>query len=150
MDASWMDQKAQPTVYQLSLTQLTNPVEALTSLSDWVNSLIPQLNLSPRGAFQLELVLVEVVTNTIEHGYEDATNHEIAITLQSQEQTIQVTVRDDGRPFDPSQSPGAVMPNSLEEATEGGLGIHLIRSYTKVCHYQREEPYNLLTLVLQD
>ena len=148
MDPSWASQEVQPVVYQFSLTNLTNIVEALATLSNWVNILIPQLKLSPRGAFQLELVLVEAVTNIVENAYENAADHEITITLHCQEHTVRVTIKDDGQPFDPFQVPAIELPDSLEDAKEGGLGIHLIRSYTKECHYCREGQYNLLVLVL--
>lgn len=129
---------------------LKSRLDELTTLSQWVEQLSSQLGLSPRGAFRLELVLTEAVTNVIENAYEDDQEHEITITLHYQDHTATVHLIDDGLPFDPLQQPEVVLPTSLDEATAGGLGIHLIRRYTDDSQYQRVGHENILTMTIRD
>lgn len=129
---------------------LKNRLDELTTLSDWVNQLSGQLGMSPQYTFRLELVLVEAVTNIMENAYQDNKEHHIKVILQYQDNTALIQLRDDGLPFNPLQSPELVLPHSLEEAEEGGLGIHLIRSYTDECQYQRTNSENILTMKIRD
>lgn len=132
-------------VYEL---RLKNHLDELEALSRWVSSLESQLDLSPKGAFQLELVLVEAVTNVIENGYPDEDVHEIVVTLCPAEGRVRAQIKDDGLPFNPLDQPQKVLPSSLDEAVEGGLGIHLIRSYAQGCAYKRLDNHNILTIDL--
>jgi serine/threonine-protein kinase RsbW len=61
-----------------------------------------------------------------------------------------VQIKDDGIFFGLLQYPEAALPHRLEDAVEGGLGIHLIKSYSEECNYQRVGSENVLTLVLID
>ncbi|MDX2228042.1 MAG: ATP-binding protein [Leptolyngbyaceae cyanobacterium bins.349] len=141
------NQQLEPETYHLVLK---NKRDQLDRLSEWINQVSSQLHLSSRGAFRLELSLVEAVTNVIEHAYQDEADHEITLVLNAMKQTVRVEIKDDGQPFNPLQHPPIVLPTSLEEAKEGGLGIHLIRNYVNEWLYQREGPYNILTLLIHD
>lgn len=61
---------------------------------------------------------------------------------------LQVQLRDDGQSFNPLDYPEAAQPKSLDEAVEGGLGIHLIRNYAQECRYERRGRENWFTIVL--
>jgi sigma-B regulation protein RsbU (phosphoserine phosphatase) len=129
---------------------LQNRLDELTTLGNWVNQLAGLLGLSARGAFRLDMVLTEAVTNIIQYAYQDEAVHPITITLQYQANTATIQIVDDGWPFDPHQNPEVVLPANLEEAGVGGLGIHLIRHYADNCHYDRQENKNILTLTIFD
>lgn len=140
-------QDANSNLYMLIIQ---NDLDELTRLSEWVNHLAGQLNLSSKVTFRLDLTLAEAVTNVIQYAYEDEKNHEIVITLQYRKNGADVEVIDEGQPFDPLQAPEVVFPRSLDEASEGGLGIHLIRTYTDECYYRREVGKNILTMVVRE
>ncbi|MCB0210224.1 MAG: ATP-binding protein [Anaerolineae bacterium] len=139
------DPKAEPAIYTLALS---NSLAELVKLSAWVKMLTGELHLSQEDAFKLELVLTEAVTNIIQHGYDDAIDCAIKIRLKHLIETLHIEVSDSAKPFNPLHQPEVTFPRSLEEASEGGLGIHLIRNYTNECYYQRIEQHNVLTMVL--
>ncbi len=94
--------------------------------------------LSGRCAFRLDLVLVETVTNIIEHGsVDDDECSAIEVQAACDRTRIVAQVEDDGPPFDPTAAPVHRQPASLAEAPVGGLGLHLIRSYTEDWEYRR-------------
>lgn len=147
MNSSFSTDKSDKTVYEISLK---NKLDELTTLSDWIQEISNYLQLSARSTFRLELVLTEAVTNVIEDAYCDDREHDIKVALAYEEGTIRVQLRDDGVPFNPLDRPQLVLPTRLEEAQEGGLGIHLIRSYTDRCDYYREGSENVLVMIIHN
>lgn len=117
---------------------LSNRRSSLMLLSEWVQDFALANQLSGRCAFRLELVLVETVTNIVEHGtVDDDECSAIEVQAARSGSSIVVQVEDDGPPFDPTEAPVHRQPASLAEAPVGGLGLHLIRSYTEDWEYRR-------------
>ncbi|MCB0163386.1 MAG: ATP-binding protein [Anaerolineae bacterium] len=127
---------------------LVNQLAELVKLAKWLEGLAGQLGLSGEDAFKLELILSEAVTNVIQHGYADADHGDIEIRVQDQGNRLRVEVRDKAKPFNPLEQAEVVFPRTLDEASEGGLGIHLVRTYTEACFYQRIDHQNVLVMVL--
>ncbi len=123
-------------------------LDALTQLSAWVHSVAGENSLSARCAFRLELVLVEAVTNIVEHASTGRTDDGITLQLAIKPGWVVVCVEDTERPFDPTTAPAHRQPASLEDATIGGLGIHLIRAYTQQLEYRRVGSKNQLWMTL--
>ena len=116
--------------------------------------------LAADAVFHLELCCDEASTNIIEHAYEAEDVGQITVTYEVTGQEFRVTLRDDGRPFDPDTVPepklrrenvdsndvalGDIM-NSLQV---GGLGIHFMRKLMDEVHYSFNGKHgNTLVLV---
>jgi serine/threonine-protein kinase RsbW len=134
-------------MFELSLR---NRLEDLSVLGEWLGNCAEQSGISERGIFRLQLVVEEAVTNIIQNAYLATDDHTIIVNLMVQENTIHVSIKDDGVAFDPLRHPEVVLPSNLEEAQVGGLGIHLMRRYTDTCNYQRKDNLNILTLIICD
>jgi anti-sigma regulatory factor (Ser/Thr protein kinase) len=128
--------------------QIVNRLSELDRLSSWVADLSARWGLSARVSFQLDLVLAEAVTNVIENAYTDGINHKIDVVVDHIPPMLEVQICDDGQPFNPLDYPVVAQPQNLAEATVGGLGIHLIRSYAKECRYERRGQKNWFSIVL--
>jgi serine/threonine-protein kinase RsbW len=128
---------------------LPNRRSSLMLLSDWLQEFALANKLSDRCAFRLELVLIETVTNIVEHGgVGDDECSAIEVQVARDLTRIVTQVEDDGPPFDPTGAPLHRQPASLDEAPIGGLGLHLIRSYTEVWEYQRINHRNLQRMTI--
>ncbi len=91
----------------------------------------------------VELVLEEAVTNVIRYGYDsEAQARNIDIDLQVDPEEVQVLVVDDGKPFDPTEEGAILLPETLDEAQVGGLGLLMIRNSTTRMAYERSEGRN--------
>ena len=99
--------------------------------------------------FRIELVLTEAVTNIIKYAYSDEEQHDIVLELLHNKAEVSVKITDDGNLFDIREHPDAVLPTRLEEAKEGGLGIHLIRNFANTLDYRRQDNLNILTVRLE-
>jgi serine/threonine-protein kinase RsbW len=128
---------------------LHNHPGEVVRLSQWINQAVaPELELSERLIFRLALVLEEALTNVIDYAFDTEAPQQITVQLHGEVDTVTVQIIDKGKPFNPLQDHTINLPTSLNDAGHGGLGLHLIRSYTQTCHYQRIDNQNILTLIL--
>ena len=127
---------------------LSNQHHALSELSAWLAELAAQRDLPPRVAFRLELVLTEAVTNIMDHAAGTERAGRIDLACQIDADAVRIVLSDDGAAFDPTARMEVVLPESLDIARPGGLGIHLMRRYTRTMAYRREDDRNVLSLTL--
>ncbi len=98
------------------------------------------------AAYAVRLSLEELVSNIIRHGYDDREPHEIGIHLVILPGSIEVTIDDDGCPFDPNSAQPVPVPSSLDEAPTGGMGLSLVRTIAGPIEYQRVDSRNRVRL----
>jgi anti-sigma regulatory factor (Ser/Thr protein kinase) len=73
-------------------------------------------------AYELELAASEIVTNIIEHAYQNS-GGELRGEVHLETNRVQVDFYDDGLPFDIS----ALSPKERHQASERGYGVHIVR-----------------------
>ncbi len=74
--------------------------------------------LNTTQATQMSLVMNELIQNAIEHGFEDADSGSIHVTVEDHDPEVRVWVSNDG----------ATVPEGFDPATDGRLGLKIIRS----------------------
>lgn len=72
----------------------------------------------------LKLALTEATSNSVRHAYPD-TDGWVEISYELRAGSLEIVVTDEGEGFDPAEESGN---GNLENLTEGGLGIAIIRS----------------------
>jgi anti-sigma regulatory factor (Ser/Thr protein kinase) len=96
------------------------------------------------AALRVELVIEELFTNTVRHGYQGECDHPVWLHALPAPGTLCLTYQDAARAFDPlalefhAQTP----PRCI-----GGQGIALIRSLASSIAYRRADERNILTLL---
>lgn len=130
---------------KLRLT-IKNRLEEITRLAKEIERFVESRLLPGKLAFQLNLAVEEIVTNSIKYGYDDQGEHQIELVLETKEGAVLVTVIDDGRQFNPLEAPEADTSLSAEDRPVGGLGIHLVRQIMEDVEYRRENSRNILTM----
>ncbi len=108
---------------------------------------LEKLEAPSKVAYFVNLAIEEVVTNCIQYGYGDDLEHTIVIKLTVAEEMLTMQIVDDGLPFDPLAAPAPDFSVALQNRTEGGLGIHLLRNLADRVAYNRVNGTNTLTLV---
>ena len=103
-----------------------------------------------RPRYHSELVFEEVILNTIRHGYhDDGAGRAIDVSIACRPEAIVMTFEDDAPAFDPRERPDPVLPKSLDEAREGGLGLMLVRKLASDVQYERtSDSHNRLTVTI--
>lgn len=106
-----------------------------------------EAGLNPDAIFHLELCCDEASTNIIEHAYGAENVGQITATYKVTGQEFRITLRDDGRPFDPDTIPEPKLPSEnvgsddvalgdiMNSLQVGGLGMHFIRKLMDEVHY---------------
>ena len=97
----------------------------------------------------LNLVLEEVVSNIIRHGYGGREDGEVSLAIRFAPEAIAVTVEDQGMPFNPLEHPDPDLTTPLEEREVGGLGVYLVRKLTDELDYRSEGGRNILRMVMR-
>jgi sigma-B regulation protein RsbU (phosphoserine phosphatase) len=114
--------------------------------SELVDEFKARHGLADDDANAIHIVLDEVLSNSIRHGLAGAASHAIAVMLELSDGEITIEVEDDGVAYDPTQAPASVLAGTLEERTEGGLGMTFVRGLTNAIEYQRIDGRNRLVL----
>jgi serine/threonine-protein kinase RsbW len=103
-----------------------------------------------RTTLRVVLVLEELFTNTVTHGYPAGSEGPVWVTLASRAGAIEVTYEDAGPAFDPLAAAFAPSdhPLDLEGQPPGGLGVALIRGLSASAAYARVGDRNRVTLTV--
>ena len=125
---------------------LRNHLSALERLHQVLWEFGKKQELPPNVINTMNLALEEIVTNVIEHGYEDTGEHVIIIRCSVQDGEVMAEVEDDGQPFNPLQCPDPDITKTLEDRPIGGLGIYLIRNVMDGLDYTYQGGKNQIRL----
>jgi anti-sigma regulatory factor (Ser/Thr protein kinase) len=98
----------------------------------------------------VELIIEEAVTNTLRYGYEvtDAEEHQVEIDLQIEPHEVRLLIVDDAKPFDPMDTDAILLPETLDDAQVGGLGLLMIRNTASSMAYERRDGHNRFLLTV--
>ena len=120
--------------------------------SAWLEAAAAREGVPPEQVVRLDHCLDEALANVNSHGGPDAMSATVVLQLAVHRGrgicTAELLIVDHGLPFDPSLLPGAPMPRpaSLAEASIGGLGLAMIRSFSDDLRYRRSDDCNHLTI----
>ncbi len=120
----------------------------LARVERWLAGLFEEWKVSPETGFAVDLVINEAVTNVIDHAYPEAPTQETIISLTDRPDAILVEILDTGAAFNPLDAPAMVEATDLEQASIGGRGIHLIKSFADDYSYSRVSGHNRLRLAI--
>jgi len=109
---------------QLEL-QIEAKPENLSVIADFIATAMRQLG-TEQDVFEVQTAVDEACTNVMLHAY-SGKGGVISISCELQDKDFIITIRDNGRPFDPASVPPPDLEAALEERRGGGLGVHLIR-----------------------
>lgn len=127
---------------------LANQLSELDKLSQWVERMGGELDLSPRQVFHLNLALEEVVTNVMKYAYGPGIDLPIGVEMEAGPELVRVRVTDQGSEFNPLALPPPATDASLEDRRVGGVGIYLTAQIMDKLSYARQGRLNVLTLEL--
>jgi serine/threonine-protein kinase RsbW len=126
--------------------RLFNRLGELDRLHTFVARFSSTSRLSTEVAFALGLAIDELVTNVIQHGYDDAAEHVIVVSLWLDAGMVVVELEDDGRSFDSTRAPAIELSPDPQQREIGGLGLHFVRSTMDEVTYRRSGNRNHLLM----
>ena len=128
--------------HSISIT-IKNDVAELGRLCQEVDKFCAIENLPDETVYTVNLVLEEMITNTIKYGYSDTAEHQIEVKLSWENDELTIAISDDANEFNPLNLPAVDTTKTIDERGIGGLGIHLVRKLMDHLEYRRENGRNL-------
>ena len=125
---------------------IVNDLRDIAGVGEKIGAFCAEHGLAEEVSFEVHLALDELLTNTIDYGYDNDYEHRIDLLLRLQGDTLTVEIADDGRAFDPLQAAEPDMGASLQDRARGGLGIYLVRKMMDSVAYRRQDGRNIVTL----
>jgi serine/threonine-protein kinase RsbW len=101
-----------------------------------------QCGLARKDAWELQVALDEVVSNSINHGCAGRPEGFVEIVFELKGGTLEVTVVDDGPAFDPLSLPAPDTDAPIDARRPGGLGVYLVKRLTDRADYDRLDNRN--------
>jgi len=126
---------------------LLNQTGELARLKQWLEEVGDRFEIPADRLFEIKTAVYEAVANVICHGFDDSAEHRIGVHLRVSGRAVEITVDDDGRPFNPLSALPRRQATSVGEAEIGGRGILLMRSFSDRMRYERVGERNYLTLI---
>lgn len=113
-----------------------------------VSAVAQRLGFDDAACGQIALAVDEALCNVIRHGYAQARDRPIWISIRPEEEApprgLRVVIEDEGRQVDPT----AIRGRDLEDIRPGGLGVHIIREVMDEVWYEKRAGAGMrLTLV---
>ena len=106
--------------------------------------------LSPVEINRLELCLVEVVNNAIEHAYGNKPGHKVEAAISLAETQLTITISDWGSPMlaenRDDNEPQKLDPESPETWLCSGRGLHIVRNLMDTVEYSSHQGKNSLLM----
>ncbi|MBI1182340.1 MAG: ATP-binding protein [Alphaproteobacteria bacterium] len=125
---------------------LRNDMKELAGLPPRLEAFAEEAGLPPDVAMHVDLVLDELLTNTIGYGYPDGREGRIFLHMVVDD-ALTITIADDGIAFDPLSVPDPDTDSDLEHRQIGGLGVYFVKTMMDEVSYHRLDGQNRLTLV---
>jgi serine/threonine-protein kinase RsbW len=131
------------------MPNLTFPArfEFLDQIREFVAQVAREGGFNEKEIYSLQLAADEAATNIIEHAYEGVEDADFEVGCDMEDETFVITMRDNGKPFNPSNVRLPNLKADLSERKIGGLGVYLMRKLMDDVHYiSNPRTGNLLTM----
>ena len=119
-------------------------MESFPRIKAFVKSFADHACLNDNETRELRLVVEETVGNIIDHSGAS----ELTIDVNASDGHLNVTISDDGQPFDPTTVSEPDFEIPPHERPIGGLGIVFIKNISKNFTYHRVDNRNILEIQL--
>lgn len=103
------------------------------------------LHLTENAYYIIELSLLEICINIIRYAYPE-NKGKIFLKTWEEDNKIFLEIRDNGIPFDPTESEAPDIEEIIRNERKGGLGIFLARELMDGFSYERKTGQNVLTM----
>jgi serine/threonine-protein kinase RsbW len=122
-------------------------MDSMQDIRKFVEDAGAAAGLKREDSLKLLLVIEELFTNTVMHGYAGDTDSPVWIALEPVAGGLRLSYEDEAPPHDPLSSFTPMKTSvMLNEQPVGGLGVKLIRKLASDLSYSRERDRNCIRL----
>ncbi len=125
----------------------TSRADQLAKIAAFVEKIAAAYRLSEKQCCDVEMAVDEACANIIEHAYQGKSNGKIIIACHKRGKDLLITIKDFGKPFDPTQVARPQTSAPLSKRNIGGLGIFLMRKRMNQVTFDFSKGRNVLTML---
>jgi len=96
----------------------------------------------------LKVIIDEIVSNIINYSTSAENNDKIYLSISKKNNDIKLKITDFGERFNPLLRADPDISSDIDDRAIGGLGIFLVRQFSKEVRYQRKDDKNILTVII--
>jgi len=129
--------------------RLKSDVEALAGIKRFVNRVAALHGVPGSVRDDITLAVYEGCANVIEHAYAGSPECDIEVELEIEGSTAVVFIYDTGPPFQPPDDADLTSPDVgelIDRATDGGLGLWMIRNLMDEVNFYNRDGLNILEM----
>ena len=126
--------------------KLKNRLNELDKIKAAVSKMSATTDCTQRNSKEINLILEELFTNVVHHGFNDDKEHDIDLSISCDEKSLIIRMEDDGKPFDVTAAAAPDTKCAIEKRCAGGLGIHFVKHFIDDCKYFRKKIKNIVVL----
>ena len=120
---------------------------ALGTLAQTIEQFAAKHSIGGEITFRLNLVLDELVTNSVNYALPQVEEPELRVRLLHTPEGVVAQLEDNGAAFDPFQdAPVPATDQALDDRPIGGLGVFFVTQFTDSASYERNAGVNRITL----
>jgi anti-sigma regulatory factor (Ser/Thr protein kinase) len=126
--------------------ELTSNLSDLKALNDHLVAFGGNIGLPDLCISEVNICLDELFTNIVLYGFNDDLEHKIKFDMKVDDNILIAIMEDDGVPFNPLKKKAVKLPENVDDAESGGLGIHITKELVDNISYERKGDLNRLTI----
>lgn len=126
---------------------LNNGLAGIEQLASALDHFFNQQGLSEQLKNQVNLVLEELYTNSVNYGFEGISDGYVAIHLSNKGSHLEIVYQDNGIAYNPLQTEDPQLLLSVEERPIGGLGVFFVKTMTDHVEYSRSGELNMVRMI---
>ena len=122
--------------------------EYLAQISEFIAGAARDAMLNEEAIYAVQLAVDEACSNIMEHAYQGRGQGEIICTCENNDESLIVTLYDQGKPLNPEDIPVFNLETPLEDLKTGGAGVYLMHKLMDQVHYESDPQHgNKLELI---
>ena len=135
---------------RVSQIQIGCNVDAIRKVAEWLRDGCKDID--PDYLAEMELAVVEAVTNLVKHGGVVNTDEKLSFEMSRQSDAIKIVITDRGKPISPAALDVSATaldfdPQDVANLPTNGLGLAIIREVMDDFDYQSRDGINTMRLV---
>jgi serine/threonine-protein kinase RsbW len=112
--------------------------EYLAQISEFIADAARDANLNEEAIYAVQLAVDEACSNIMEHAYQGRGQGEIICTCENNDESLIVTLYDQGKQLNPEDIPVFNLDTPLEDLKTGGAGVYLMHKLMDRVHYESD------------
>ena len=121
--------------------------DSLAKIAALVHQATPEFGLDPLASYGVETAVDEACSNIIEHAYGGEGNGEIEFNYRIEEDSLIITLRDNGIGFNPNKIRKPKINVPLKNRQKNGLGLYFMHQWMDEIQFDVIDKANVLTMI---